>query len=310
MTDGLENASSDTRHDATLVTVRLLVLGLLAIAALWPEVRQSVRMMLEDGDWVHGLIAPLAILLLVYGRRRALSDALTSGSVWGIVLLIGGLAFCAVNIWPLQYGLLRRLALVPIWAGLVLASCGWRVLWLSVPMLLLLGLSIPVGPRLQAALIIRPETHALTAVHKVLDALPGVEVARTGPDLDFTTPDKTGTVALGQPRRGASLIPAYLTIGVFIAGVRVRPFWQLVVIALVAAPVALLCSVARLIGWGLLEIYGDPDPLRAGPRILTAAFSLLLAYASFGVICRLLSAFEANEEESDERGARASDTPT
>jgi len=194
--------------------------------------------------------------------------------------------------------------IVAVVAGIILAICGWRVLKLCLPMLLLLLLSIPVAPRAYAALIIRPETYTLSATRFALDQLPGVDVQRDGPDLSFSRKDQHGTIALGEPRRGASLFTAYVAIGVFVVFTRIRPVWQIMLLALAAAPISLLCNLLRIVCWGLIAIYTRPDPVNPVPRAVAATISLLLAYLLFAFGCWVLVRVDSESDADDGEGAQ------
>lgn len=281
---------------AVLKTVILLAL---IVWAFWPEVVFSARMVSARLDWAHGLVAPVAVVLLVLCRRGELAAALGRGSYWGIPLLLLGFALFALSTWPWTYGYVRSVALIPVLAGAVLAVCGGRVLRLCVPMCLLLLLSIPIPPRIYSALIIRPETYTLTAARGMLDLLPGVDVELIGPDLDVRAGEYSSTVAPGEPHRGAALLMTYVVVGVFVVFSRVRPMWQVVIMAALAGPVSLLCNLARIVCWGLLTVYVRPDSLSSWPRVIAALASLLLAYVVFAVGCWILAALvvEADEEE-------------
>ncbi len=280
----------------------LKVLVLLALAAwmFWPELGQMARAGLESSDWAHTLATPLLILLLVLRRRRVLAAGVTRGSVWGLVLMLLGLGLYAICTWPYDYGYPRHFALVPVAAGIVLAGAGWRVLERCLPMVLLLWLSIPIGPRIWAALIIRPETYTLKAACFVLDQLPGVNVRLDGPDLDFVRGPQVGTVAAGEPRREAALLLTYAVVGVFVTFARVRPLWQVLLLALLAVPVVLLCNLFRIIVWGLINIYVDSDPVSALPRAVATLAALLLAYGLFAAACGILGRVVIESDEADE----------
>ncbi|MEW6252207.1 MAG: archaeosortase/exosortase family protein [Planctomycetota bacterium] len=278
-------APQSGRIVAARVAILLVVLGW----AFRPEVRGFFKTWTTASDWAHGLVLPLAIFLLVLRRWAALAAAVRRGSIWGIVLLLAALLVYGLCYWPFTFAYPRELALTVAAAGVILATCGWRVLKLCVPMLLLLLLSTPIGSRMYASLIIRPETATLALTHRTLDALPSVDVTLTGPDLDFRRGGARGTVALGESRRGAALLITYVFIGVFVAFARIRPAWQIVALAVAAVPVALFCNLLRLIGRGLITIYVEPDPLASWPRSVAAAGSLLLAYLLFAGGARFLS---------------------
>ena len=138
----------------------------------------------------------------------------------------------------------------------------------------------------------------LATARLVLDRIPGVEVRLEGPDLHFRRGDQRGTIALGESNRGVSLLVAYAVVGVFVVFSRVRPVWQVVLLAAAAVPIMLLCNLARLLTWGVVTMYAHADPVSATPRATAAVASLLLAYAAFALICGILGRIR----EADEGG--------
>jgi hypothetical protein len=53
--------------------------------------------------------------------------------------------------------------------------------------------------------------------------------------------------------------------------------------------IVLLCNYVRLLGWGLMTIYGGAGPLSPVPRLLSTTVALLLAYALFVLLSVVLS---------------------
>lgn len=296
------NDEQQRRPSASATAIKICVLLGLTVWAYWPEFRMFADVAAGSGDWAHGLVLVPAVLLLVYLRRGELAASLGRGSIWGVLLLLFGLAVYAASTWPFDYGYPRDASVVPVAAGIVLAVGGWRVLKLCLPMLLLLWLSIPLGQRAYSAVIIRPETYTLAATRAVLDQLPGVEVTQSGPDLNFTRGDVAGTVALGEPRRGASLLVTYVVIGVFVVFTRIRPFWQVALVALAAGPISLFCNWLRIVCWGLIAVYTAPDPTSSIPRMAATTCSLLWAYAFFGFGCWILSRLTLIMEDEEDEG--------
>jgi hypothetical protein len=288
-------AAGDITAPAALSTRNLRVAGIqLAVLAglcfvVFRSELYAFATVYDDPDAAHALAAPLLIFLLLLSRRRALAEQLTGGSVWGVVLLLCSVGTLFLSTWPFNYAYPRKAALVPAIAGAILAVGGWRVLKLCLPMLLILLIAIPTGVRYYAFLIILPETYTLSAARATLDLLPGVFVELEGLDLSFFTADRAGTIALGEHHRGAGILLSYLTIGVFVAFARIRPFWQLVVMGAAAPVIVLLCNYVRLVTWGLITIYGGSGPLSPVPRIASSTLALLLAYALFVLVSVVLA---------------------
>ncbi len=267
------------------VIVRLVILLILSIGAFWPEVFSVCSGAAKSSERVHMLIVPVLIFFLIYLRRAALVANLTKGSMWGILFLILGFGIYACFTWPFDYGYLRVIAIVPVLAGVIMISCGGRVLKLSLPMLLLVLISIPVPSRIYAKLIIRPETYTITAAAATLDKLPGVDVFVKGVDLIFDSNHDTGIIALGESNRGARLLFVFAAIGIFVVFSRIRPIWRILVIAIASVPVVLLCNLFRFICWGLVVMYIPFDVASGAPRVISTICSVLVLYGLVVLMC-------------------------
>ncbi len=281
--------------------VKLTILFALTAWAFWPELRSAASVCMRESDWSHGLIAPLAIGILIFRRRCELRATLTRGSAWGVIALILGIGLFGITSWPFDYAYLRRISVVPVVAGMVLAMCGWRVLKLSLPMLLLLFLSIPVGARAFSSLTARTETYTLSATRFVLNQLPDISAVLDGPTLIFISDDLKGTVALGETRCAASLLVTYIFVGVFVVFSRIRPSWHVAMLALAAIPFSLSCNLFRLVCQGILTVYVSHDAVNPSFRAASAIISLTIAYLCFALTCWLLSwLFEETDDERDD----------
>ena len=271
--------------EITGALARLTILFGLCVWMFWPEAVRIALTIPKSSEIAHALVTPVAVLLLVYLRRVALVENLTKGSAWGIVGLAGGLTMYAGTTWPFNYGYARDIAIIPVLAGVVLVTCGWRVLKLSLPMLLLVLLSVPIPSRLYATLIIRPETYTIAATATTLDQLPGIDTSVKGTDLLFSSEQSSGVIALGESNRGARLLLAFAAVGVFVAFSRIRSPWRIVVAAAAAAPIVLFCNFFRLLCWGLAVIYTGVSPTSALPRNVSAVCSLFASYVLFAFVC-------------------------
>ena len=265
---------------AGAVTRLVILLGLF-IWMFRPELTRIASTAAGSSDWVHTLIIPVMIALLVYLRRAALVEQLSGGSPWGILLMTAGLALYGAATWPFSYGYIRDIAMIPVLAGIVLVAAGWGALRLSLPMLLLVMLAIPLGPRIYARLIILPETYTIQAVAAVLGVLPGVDTVVKGVDVFFESDFGSGVVALAESNRGVRLLPAFAALGVFVAFSRIRSVRRLVIVACTAIPIILFCNFFRLLCWGVLDVYVVDSPAGLLPRNASTILSLLLAYLLF-----------------------------
>jgi exosortase/archaeosortase family protein len=279
---------------------KLLILLALCTWVFWRDLVNIISTATKSSEKVHILIAPAAILLLIYHRRRVLVNNITNGSTWGIALLIGGLALYAGATWPFSYRYACHMAMVPVLAGVVLSTCGWRVLKSSTPILLLLMLSLPMSSGLNARLVIRPETYTIATTTKVLDQLPGVDASIRGKDLFFSSSRGPGVIALGESNRGVRLLFAFGLVGLFTVFSQIRSRWRVITAMILAMPIVFFCNFLRFFFWGLVTIYTGAGPASALPRNTSAVFSLLASYGLFLLVCTIqINLFVETEEQVD-----------
>lgn len=265
--------------------IRLGILFVLWGYLFKTDLLRFVSRAVQSGDLAHLFVAPVMMLLIIFWRKKEFAAGMTRGSVWGVVLLGAGLFLYASVIWPFSYGYARDLAIIPVLAGTILTACGWRVLKLSIPILILLMLSIPIGSRLYATLIIRPETYTIASAAKILDLLPGVNTILNGTDIQFRSSGIDGVVALGESNRGAQLLMAYACIGVYVTFYRFRSWGRISFVAMAGVAIIMLCNLLRLLTWGLTAIYVSVEPVSDIPRITSAVVSLITAFLLFQAVC-------------------------
>ncbi len=295
----LEPFDEHARSRAVKALIQVLLLTGLWLLLIREEYHFFGIRMLGDSEAAHALAAPVLIGLLIYRRWDLLVRNLRPGSLWGLVLIGIALVMFAVFTWPFFIGYPRQAAIVPAVAGFVLVVGGWRVLKLSVPMLVILLLAVPIGWRQYAFLIVIPETQTFFVTEAALNLLPGVLVTMDGPDIYFTRGAENGTIALGDPHRGASLFLAMAMIGAFVTYASIRPLWQFVVVAIFAGPILLLCNFLRLCAHGVITIYGGFEPLSAFPRLAAGLFALVLAYLMFTAVLGICNNIVKPVEQDD-----------
>lgn len=300
MTGGRET----THTQITATFAGLAVLLVLCVCVFWRQVSVMASTMHKSTETAHAIGGALAILLLLYRRRLALAQNLTRGSAWALPFLIAGLALHAAAIWPFPYGYAHYAAIIPVLVAIILACCGWRVLKLTLPMLLLLALSFPLGSRIQEAMALRADTYTISAAAKLLDRLPGIDTTLDGADLTYSSSSHSGVIGLGEPNRGARLLLSFLVLGVFVAFSQIRSPWRIILLAIAAAPIALLCNFFRFLCWSLVVICTGLGPASAIPRSVSAASSLLLSYALFaGLAAIKLNLFIEDDESGEDSNA-------
>ena len=237
-----------------------------------------------SSETVHITLLPVTLLLIVFCRRNELFKGMSKGTAWGAVMIFAGGLLYALARWPLGYGYIRDIAIVPVLAGVILASCGWRVFFISLGPLILVGLSVPLGSRLYASLVIRPETYTIKFCSALIDMLPGIETSIKGLDVFIQRGQRHVVAALGESNRGARLFYMYLTIGVFVGFSRLRSTGRIILILLLLFPLAFLCNILRYLCFALANLFIVSDPESGFARNFAAVLSMLAAYGLFVIV--------------------------
>ena len=285
--------------------IALVVLLGLCVWMYWATIIKVISSGLRHSETAHSLITPFAILLLMYIRRGALIENVSKGSLWGVALLCLGLLVYACANWPFTFGYAQDVSMVIVLAGVVLVTCGWKVLKLSVPLLLLVLVAIPFGAGLYTRLIIRPETYTIGASAVILGKLPGVDILVKGTDVFYSTAQATGVIGLGESYRGVRLLQPFVALGIFVAFARIRSVLRLVFVVIFGIAVLFFCNLFRLICLSLVVIYGEVGPTSLLPRAVAAVCSILVFYGLFAFLCSSkVNLFVEIEEEDAGSEAR------
>ena len=278
--------------------LQLVILLLASLILFWPVWHFVIKNASTLPDAAHALAIPIMILILIWLRRHDLAQRITKGSVWGLVVILFGVLLYGISNWPFRYGYPEKVSCIIVITGIILATCGWRFLFRCLPFLFLLIIAIPTGSRTFARLIIAPETYTIEAVRLALELLPGITISLDGQDIFYYGKDGGGSIALGEPHRGARLFLAFLTICVFMTFIRVRPLWQIITLAILSIPVVLICNFARLALAGVITIYGNDEPASAVPRTVSSILALCLCYFIFGLLIIIINSLIVDPNNS------------
>lgn len=272
------------RKDGMRGLTVLLALVAIGFAAVHREVAGMFEESVSNPESAHALAAPILAALLAWRWRDEAYECAGRGSAWGVAIVATGVLMALLAEWPFNYGSVRRLSLVPIVAGSIVAVGGMRMLRALAPALLIVMIALPLGSRLYARAVILPETVTISAAAAMLDAVTWADVQRWGPDLHFATAGGDGWIALGQSYRGASMLLAMTMIVAFVAGAERRTFAGYAAFAAAAVPIVLCCNAIRLVLQGLMVIVALPDPSSAWPRHAANVAAIAVSYmAAAGV---------------------------
>lgn len=252
-----------TPTGAAMAAVLLVALCLLFFRWFLVQHRHSSRAL---EDWGHAYIIPLISMYLIRQREREIV-ALSPRQFWpGLVPMLLGIMsyfYCVVAV---KNHMLQGLSLVLTVYGTVLLLLGpaiARVLFVPIGYLAF-GITISeaimnnITFRLQLVAS-RMSELALTIIGPLL----GFTVQAEGNSIEIITSSGVShPLTIAEACAGLRMLIAFLALGVAVALVACRHWWQRIALVLLAAPVALLMNAVRVTVLGLLTLW-NPD-LAAG----------------------------------------------
>lgn len=285
--------------------VQILVLGL-AMAALYRH--SLIRLWLKtnpftgEPNWGHAFVVPLIGIYYLYLNRERLLSAPVRTNWWGLVILVGGIVFYLLWVYPGQNHFFQDIGLVMTLFGVVLFVCGWQVMKIAWFPIVFLVCAIP-WPQLFYSQLALPLQKLAAEVAVVVLRTSGVFAARIGTKIQMGTGEATRWLNVAEACAGLKSLMTFMTIAAAVAFLSSRPFWQKLIITISAVPIAIACNVMRVSGQGLLDHYWSREVSEGfahqfvGLVMLVPAFFLILLVA--WVLDRLFI------EEADDRALAA-----
>ncbi len=324
-----QDDQASTRAGTLVPTTGWVRIGLLAVAfvALFRVVFfQAFGIKFEDGfelvgyawtngDWSHAFIVPLISLFFIYQHRDQLARIQPKTNWFGLVILIAGIVFYGLGIYPIRNGMVMGYSMILALGGLVLLMTGWqmsRILWFPVAYLVF---AVRVSDKIWEALSFKLQwiaAQCATVVISILGIPMGLEAEVTGTQItlvkDFKVIEPPLTVA--EACSGIRSLMMFIALGVAVAFLARRPWWARLLLVLLTIPVAIAANVLRVTALGLIYPY-NPEWTRGDAHTFIGLIILLIvALAMFIGIGWLLDWIAPErDDQSDQPDDKNSSTP-
>jgi len=286
------------------VVWRLGLLLVLMICLYRHELRRLVVTWATDQDWSHGFLIPVGSLLFVYLERHRLAAATFRTSLWGLPVLLMGIALYGASIYG-KIGYTQALSIVITTSGLVLTLCGWRVtriVWFAL-FFLLFALPLPGDVYVAMTMPLRKLSSWISA-GILSTVVPSLEAVASGTIIEYVGADgKVGKLDVEQACAGMRLIMAFGAVGVTMAYLFERVWWHRGVLLLSILPIAVVCNIVRVTVTGLLWVTDHPDWATGAPHTLLGLVVLGLALGLFSLISYILNHLFVDVPDDGARGA-------
>ncbi len=246
---------------------------------------RSLLISLEDNDWSHALLIPEIGVYYLFQHRSRLMQLTSRVCWWGMPIMVLGMLAYAFSIYPVQNDMFQGYSMIIALFGLVLFVLGPKmmtVLWFPV---FYLGFGVKVSQKLWEMIALKLQTIASVSSTALLNAI--------GLALDLEASVRGNTIDLyhhgvklhppmnvAEACSGLRMLMAFLALGVAMAFLMPRAWWQRLVMVLMTLPIAVAVNVGRVTALGLLHVYA-PDYAKGDFHIFVGMLMLIPAAGLF-----------------------------
>lgn len=211
----------------------------------------------HQADWGHTLVIPLIAAYFVFLKREQLLAKPFKTTWIGLLIVVLGVAwyfFCAVGPPTLRHHNLLGAGVAMTITGLVLLFCGFRAMyWLWFPLAYLFLFGQPISEQVMNIITFKLQDIAARGSH-VLFILIGMDVDRAGNNLTLYTSQGPKALNIAEACSGMRMLMAFVALGVAMAHIGLKRFWQQAILVALAVPTAIFVNMLRVVTLGLLTL--------------------------------------------------------
>ncbi|MFP4053427.1 MAG: exosortase/archaeosortase family protein [Phycisphaerae bacterium] len=259
---------------------------------------------LQDPNWSHGFIIPLFSIYLLYCRYDQLAESRRRPSLLGLVILVGGLVWMVVSVYPIQNFWLSQLSMVVMLFGLVLFLAGWEVIRLTWLPIVYLVLALPIPDTLYNRIALPLQNGAAFVSAAFLTGI-GVDLQAQASQLMIKSYSGTWyPVTVAEACSGVRSLMAFVALGVALAYLTDRPLWQRVFLLAIIIPVTVFMNMIRVTITCYMYVIDRPELGQKFMHTFLGMVMLIPAALVLWGFAKLLDALFV-EEEAEEAGETA-----
>ncbi|GAB4197386.1 MAG: hypothetical protein Kow00105_11460 [Phycisphaeraceae bacterium] len=263
----------------------IVVLGLLFVALHYNFLWRSLRIALNDNDWSHGLLVPVIGAYYLFQNRARLMRIQSRVCWWGLPIMLLGMVSYAFWIYPGRNDMFQGYSMIIGLFGLVLFLLGPKmmtILWFPI---FYLGFGVKVSQKLWELIALKLQNIASissTLLLNIIGLFLDLEASVRGNTIDIwyqgIKVDPPMNVA--EACSGLRMLMAFLALGVAMAFLMPRAWWQRVIMVLMTLPIAVAVNVGRVTTLGVLHVYA-PEYAKGDFHIFVGMLMLIPAAGLF-----------------------------
>lgn len=237
----------------------------------------------QDPNWQHILIVPLISAYFIFQNRERLVHTRREVAPTGLILLFLGIFCYAGGIYPVQNDMFQGYSMIIGLFGLVWFLTGrqmLRYLWFPIVYLVF---AVKVADQIwnQIAWTLQDLAATLSAsAIRILGLAIDMDVELDGNTIIlWSGSQRLDPLNVAEACSGLRMLMAFVALGVAMAFLSSRPWWQRLVMVILAVPVAVVVNVGRVTVIGIL--YAKVDPRLASGDFHIFVGLLMLIPAAF-----------------------------
>jgi len=232
-------------HEGHLITAWLSVV---LLWSYWPILGRMIDQFWRDPQYSHGFLVPLFALFLLWQRRENLQASPPAPSLWGLLLLEGGVAMRLAGSRPYFWSI-DAFSLLPTLAGMVALVGGRQMLRWSWPAIAFLGFMMP-PPDFVTRALSQPLRRLATVMSTFLLETMGFPALADG---NVILLDEV-PLKVADACSGLGMLVTFFTMSTALAMLLKRGWLDKVGIVCSAIPIAVLANVLRITATGVAQM--------------------------------------------------------
>lgn len=257
------------------------LIGLLVIVFHWHLISRMFKIALDDPDWSHMLIIPFISIYYIHLNRHKIMATPRRVCRWGLPFIVVGLIGYVLGIYPIKNDMAMGYSMILTIFGICLLLLGpamMRHLWFPIAFLVF---AIKISPAIWSVISGKMQFFAAKGSFLILDltsVISGMQVDLKGSTLHLDYGQLGGPTPMNVAEAcgGMRMLMAFLALGVALAFLFPRTWWQRAIMVALAAPIAIFVNAMRVAVLGWLHLI-DPELAHGDAHIFIGMLMLIPA---------------------------------
>ena len=288
------------------VQIRAGLIAAAFVALFWhlldfmpPDLGTVAHRWIHELDWSHGPIIPLFSAYLVYLRWDQIKRAPVRHTWVGFVIMLASLAIYQWSLWGVRIGIIRPLAMMSCLFGVIVWLRGLPVMRYAWVSWVYLFFAIPLPKRIYFELTDPLRRIAAVVATSVLGLFDDLIIERVGSVIEFIYKGVPGSIGVADACSGMRSTITLCAIGVAVAFISDRAWWQRVIMIVACVPIAVFCNFIRVTTTCWLHIFVGPEYAEGTPHTAMGLLVFLLAFGIFSALGWVLSNLTVDDPDPE-----------